>query len=160
MKLIKYPNLSDAETLLARPDDLGVAARRAQVTEILQTVKKDGDTALRSFSAQFDGFAPEKLEVTEAEQTLASELLPEALKAAIRQAYVNIRQFHAQQWEKEQRIETMPGVTCWRKSVAIGRVGLYIPGGTAPLFSTVLMLGVPAQLAGCSEIVASGGSLK
>lgn len=153
MKLIKYPVLSDAETLLARPDDLGVAARRAQVTEILQTVKKDGDTALRSFSAQFDGFAPEKLEVTEAEQTLASELLPEALKAAIRQAYANIRQFHAQQWEKEQRIETMPGVTCWRKSVAIGRVGLYIPGGTAPLFSTVLMLGVPAQLAGCSEIV-------
>jgi len=153
MKLIKYPNLTEAETILARPDDVGVSARREQVAVILHAVQKDGDAALRSFSAQFDGFAPETLEVTEAEMTQAEQQLSEALKLAIRQGYANIRQFHSMQWEKGQRIETMPGVTCWRKSVPIGRVGLYIPGGTAPLFSTVLMLGVPAQLAGCAEVI-------
>jgi len=153
MKLIKYPNLTDAESILARPDDVGVSARREQVAVILHAVQKDGDAALRRFSAQFDGFASEALEVTEAEMIQAELELSEALKLAIRQAYANIRQFHSMQWEQEQRIETMPEVTCWRKSVPIGRVGLYIPGGTAPLFSTVLMLGIPAQLAGCAEVI-------
>lgn len=153
MNIVKYPNLAEFEYLLARPDDLGAVVRREKVAAILQTVRQEGDAALRRFSEQFDGFAAETLEVSTDEMDFAEQMLPSDLKAAIQQAYSNIRQFHAQQWEQERRIETMPGVTCWRKSVAIGRVGLYIPGGTAPLFSTVLMLGIPAQLAGCQEVV-------
>lgn len=153
MKILKYPSLADAESLLARPDDLGEAGRREIVTGILQAVQQEGDTALRRFSAQFDGFAIETFEVSAEEFSFAEQCISSDLKSAMQQAYSNIREFHALQWEKVQRIETMPGVVCWRKSVPIGRVGLYIPGGTAPLFSTVLMLGIPSQLAGCQEVV-------
>lgn len=153
MKLIKYPSLSDVEFLLRRPEDLGASERRIKASAIVAAVRAEGDAALRRFADQFDGFSPKDLEVTAAERAEAAQVLPEELKAAIQQAYANIYQFHVQQWEKEQRTETMPGVVCWRKSVPIGRVGLYIPGGTAPLFSTALMLGIPAQIAGCQEVI-------
>lgn len=153
MKLIQFPNLAASQSLLARPDDLGAPARFEKVSAILKAVRIEGDAAVRRYTAQFDGFAPETLEVSADEMAVAKEALSLGLKSAIRQAYTNIRKFHGQQWEQEQRIETMPGVQCWRKSIPISKVGLYIPGGTAPLFSTVLMLGIPAQLAGCQEIV-------
>ncbi len=153
MNILKYPNLKQSEQLLTRPGDAEAPARREKVAAILSAVRAEGDTALRRFGQQFDGYAPEDLAVSSAEIAEAELLLPVELKAAIRQAYTNIRRFHEQQWEPEKRIETQPGVVCWRKSVPIGKVGLYIPGGTAPLFSTVLMLGVPAQIAGCQEVV-------
>ncbi len=153
MNIVKYPDLAQSEALLARPSDTGAAERREKTAAILAAVRKHGDAALRQFAEQFDGFVPEAWEVSASERTFAEQILPADLKSAIKQAYANICRFHAQQWEHERRIETMPGVLCWRKSVAISRVGLYIPGGTAPLFSTVLMLGIPAQLAGCQEIV-------
>jgi len=153
MNLVTYPNLSNSADLLARPSDASAASRREKTAAIVAAVRNEGDAALQRFATQFDGFAPAVFEVSVAEIALAEQALSLKLKSAIRQAYSNIRLFHAQQWEQAQRIETMPGVLCWRKSVAIGRVGLYIPGGTAPLFSTVLMLGIPAQLAGCQEVV-------
>ena len=153
MKIVKYPDLTQSASLLARPGDPDAATRREKTAAILEAVRMEGDTALRRLGEQYDGFAPEILEVSSEESALAGQNLQSDLKAAIQQAHDNIRKFHETQWEKEQRIETMPGVVCWRKSVAIGRVGLYIPGGTAPLFSTVLMLGIPAQIAGCQEVV-------
>ena len=153
MKLIQFPNLAAAQSLLARPDDLGAPARFEKVSAILKAVRMEGDAAVRRYSAQFDGFIPDNLEVSADEMAVAEKVLSPGLKSAIKQAYTNIRRFHGQQWEQEQRIETMPGVQCWRKSIPISRVGLYIPGGTAPLFSSVLMLGIPAQLAECQEIV-------
>ncbi len=153
MNIVKYPSLANSADLLARPSDTEAAGRREKTAAILAAVRSEGDVALQRFATQFDGFAPATFEVSTAEIALAEQALAQELKSAIRQAYSNILLFHAQQWEQAQRIETMPGVLCWRKSVAIGRVGLYIPGGTAPLFSTVLMLGIPAQLAGCQEVV-------
>lgn len=153
MKFIPYPNLATSQSFLTRPDDLGASARFEKVSAILKTVREEGDVAVRRFSAQFDGFTLENLEVSMEEMAVAEQLISAELKSAIKQAYTNIRKFHGHQWEQEQRIETMPGISCWRKSIPINKVGLYIPGGTAPLFSTVLMLGVPAQLAGCQEIV-------
>ena len=153
MKLVKYPNLDNSADLLARPSDTEASSRREKTAAILAAVREEGDAALQRFSTQFDGFAPINMAVTYAEIEAAEQALSPELKSAIRQAYTNIRVFHTAQWEQTQTIETMPGVSCWRKSVAISRVGLYIPGGTAPLFSTVLMLGIPAQLAGCQEIV-------
>lgn len=153
MKLIQFPNLAAAQSLLARPDDLGAPARFEKVSAMLKAVRIEGDAAVRRYTAQFDGFTPDNLEVSADEMAVAEKVLSPGLKSAIKQAYTNIRKFHGQQWEQEQRIETMPGVQCWRKSIPISRVGLYIPGGTAPLFSSVLMLGIPAQLAECQEIV-------
>lgn len=153
MNIIRYPSLKNQAVLLERPADQEAANRRGKVASIVAAVRLEGDAALRRFSQQFDGFVLESMTVTSEEIDLAEQLIPLELKTAIQQAYQNIRGFHASQWEKSESIETMPGVLCWRKSVPIGRVGLYIPGGTAPLFSTVLMLGVPAQLAGCQEVV-------
>lgn len=152
MHIIQFPDFSKADTLLARPLE-DRTARFDQVSTMLDTVRNEGDVALRRFADQFDGSAPEHLEVSEKEWFAAQNVLDPALQAAIRQAYANIRTFHAGQKEAMLTVETMPGVRCWRKAVPIERVGLYIPGGTAPLFSTVLMLGIPAQLAGCAEIV-------
>jgi len=152
MNIIRYPNLETQSALLERPSDQDAINRREKVADILAAVRREGDVALRRFSEQFDGFAPESMVVSAEEIDLATQQLPVELKTAIQQAYQNIRSFHASQWEKSEGIETMPGVLCWRRSIPIGRVGLYIPGGTAPLFSTVLMLGVPAQLAGCQEL--------
>jgi histidinol dehydrogenase len=152
MQIIRFPDFSNAAILLARPpaDTLG---RQAQVAGMLAAVKAEGDAAVRRFAAQFDGAAPAAFEVPASDFEQAERALPESLKNAIRQAYSNIKTFHATQQEQPQIVETMPGVRCWRKSVPIERIGLYIPGGSAPLFSTVLMLGVPAQIAGCADII-------
>lgn len=151
MKTIRFPDPSTWAALVQRPvvaaDDLD-----AQVRPILDAVRQEGDAALRRFTAQFDGVAPE-LVVGADEIAAAGDVLDDDLKAAIRLAYRNIETFHGAQREAVRRVETMPGVWCWRKSLPIARVGLYIPGGTAPLFSTTLMLGIPARLAGCEEVV-------
>lgn len=112
-----------------------------------------GDAALFKYEEMFDRVSLNSLAVSEAEWDEADSLLSEELKRSIRQAHDNIARFHASQAIQHQKIETMPGVTCWQKSVGIDAVGLYIPGGTAPLFSTVLMLAIPAKIAGCRNIV-------
>lgn len=123
------------------------------VTSILQDVKQNGDAAIKKYAWQFDQVQLDELKVTDAEIQEAVPLVAEDLKAAIEIAKHNIIAFHTAQKEAIQKIETTNGVVCWRKSVGIERVGLYIPGGTAPLFSTLLMLGIPAVLAGCKEII-------
>ncbi|HQV59867.1 MAG TPA: histidinol dehydrogenase, partial [Chitinophagaceae bacterium] len=125
------------------------------VKKILQKVKDKGDKAIRKFSKEFDGASLKRIQVSEKEINTAASLLPEELKQAIQQAKKNIEQFHQSQKEEVKKVETMPGVLCWREAVGIEKVGLYIPGGSAPLFSTVLMLAVPAQIAGCKQIILS-----
>ena len=124
-----------------------------QVRPILNEVKNAGDEALFSFTKKFDDVLLSSLIVSDAEIQDATHQLPDALKNAINQAAKNLQLFHAAQQNAVEKIETMPGVLCWRKSVGIDKVGLYIPGGTAPLFSTVLMLALPAKLAGCKQII-------
>lgn len=153
MNILKYPAPDEIAALLLRPADAQAGARREKVAAMLDAVRTEGDAAVRRFALEFDGFAPRQLAVGEAEWRNADAALTPALKTAIRQAYDNIRLFHDAQAGESQSVETMPGVLCRRKSVPIEKVGLYIPGGTAPLFSTVLMLGVPAQIAGCREAV-------
>ncbi|MBO0931728.1 histidinol dehydrogenase [Fibrella aquatilis] len=154
MQLIPFPARSDWHGLLARPMQ-SLMQIEAVVAPILEQVRTQGDTALIDYAMRFDNvdLSTAGLAVSTDELDAAEASLSDELKAAIRQAYANIRLFHKAQQQPVQKIETMPGVTCWRKSVAIDKVGIYIPGGTAPLFSTVLMLGVPAQLAGCREVV-------
>jgi len=123
------------------------------VANILKEVKEKGDEAVRKFSLQFDKVSPDRVEVSSGEIIEAESLISGELKSAIQQAQRNIEAFHRRQVEASGVVETMPGVKCWRKTVAIEKVGLYIPGGTAPLFSTLLMLGIPARIAGCREIV-------
>lgn len=154
MNIIQYPDWSQSITLLARPAAAGAATRQAAVAQLLADIKTNGDAAIRRLTARFDGIDMEDFAVAPADFSEATAAVSSDLKAAIQQAYRNIYLFHAAQWgEKDVTIETMPGVFCRRKSVSIDRVGLYIPGGTAPLFSTVLMLGIPAQIAGCREVV-------
>ena len=152
MKIIPFPARVDWPTLLARPTQ-DSAEIEEKVAPILHQVKVRGDSALRDFSQQFDHLELAEIAFSQEMLDQAETQLDENLKAAIRQAYQNIRTFHEAQRQPVEKIETMPGVTCWRKSVGIDKVGIYIPGGTAPLFSTVLMLGIPAQLAGCREII-------
>ncbi len=123
------------------------------VTEILNDVKNNGDVAVKKYAAKFDAVILEELKVSKAEIAEAVDFVADDLKAAIEIAKQNIEKFHRSQIEKRQPVETSAGVICWRKSVAIQQIGLYIPGGTAPLFSTLLMLAIPALLAGCKEIV-------
>lgn len=152
MKIIKYPSPSDYQAILTRPvQDMSVIEQR--VIPILEKVKKEGDKALFELALQFDKVTLETLEMDASKVEAASGLLSEELKTAIHAAYQNIYKFHEAQKQAPEKIETTTGVTCWRKSVGIEKVGVYIPGGTAPLFSTVLMLGVPAQIAGCKEVV-------
>ena len=153
MHLLSYPDIAQAAELLARPTDGDAALRREKVAALLDAVRLEGDAAVRRLTAQFDGFLPEQLEFLPAELEAAEGRVPLALQTAIRQAYANLRAFHEVQREELPPVETLPGVLCWRKSLPIERVGLYVPGGSAPLFSTVLMLGVPAQIAGCQEVV-------
>ena len=120
---------------------------------ILSDVKENGDEALIRLTAKFDGTELDSLKVSEQEISKAEAVLSEDLKEAIKLAKQNIEKFHSSQKETVERVETVPGVVCWRKNIGIEKVGLYIPGGSAPLFSTILMLGVPANLAGCKEIV-------
>jgi histidinol dehydrogenase len=152
MKIFINPEKNKWQQLLQRPvfDTTSLAGT---VRGILQDVKLNGDAAVKKNAAQFDGVSLADLKVSETEIEEAITLVDDDLKAAIQVAKNNITKFHRFQKEIIQQIETAPGVLCWRKPVAIEKVGLYIPGGTAPLFSTLLMLGIPAMLAGCKEIV-------
>lgn len=152
MNLHINPPPSQWPAILQRPL-IDTESLEGAVSEVLRNVKARGDEALRIYTERFDGLRLESLQVREAEIEAASATLPEPLKVAIQTAKGNIERFHSLQAETPDPVETMPGVRCWRKSVPIEKVGLYIPGGTAPLFSTVLMLAVPARLAGCREIV-------
>src|SRR3989338_125300 len=148
MKLLINPSAEMLTEALKRPKLEGVQLEET-VRAVFQQVEQNGDQALRMFTEQFDGVKLDTLKVSDAEIIEAENSLPETLKNAIQMAARNIEQFHTSQQESEQMIETTPGVTCWRKSVPVQSVGLYVPGGTAPLFSTVLMLGIPAKIAAC-----------
>ncbi len=152
MKTYKKPNKEQWEELIKRP-----VINQQQLTEavnsIINDVKQNGDKALIKYASLFDGVDLANLEVSTQEIEQAIKQTPQVLKEAINVAYNNIATFHKAQQFQEEVIETTPGVKCWRKPVAIEKVGLYIPGGSAPLFSTILMLGVPAQIAGCNEVV-------
>lgn len=152
MKIYNNPNSQTWSSILARPT-MDTQSLNSTVSDILQKVKKEGDVALQFFNKKFDQVELENIEVTEEEIAEAKNQLDPKLKKAIQTAYQNITKFHAAQKTETLEVETMPGVKCWQKSVAIEKVGLYIPGGTAPLFSTILMLGIPAKVAGCNEIV-------
>jgi histidinol dehydrogenase len=152
MKTYKNPNQKKWAELIKRPV-INQLQLSKTVEEIVQDVSDNGDEALFKYTQRFDGVTLSKLEVREKEIENSIAQTPQSLKAAINIAYNNIKAFHMAQQSSEATVETMPGVRCWRKSVAIEKVGLYIPGGTAPLFSTILMLGIPAQIAGCKEIV-------
>jgi histidinol dehydrogenase len=152
MKIIKYPNPLELSQILKRPS-FDSAALEKTVAEILLDVKENGDLAVKKYNEKFDGAALENPLVSGAEIDAAENNISSELKAAINLAKNNIEKFHRAQVEEIKYIETMPGVKCWRQSVAIQKVGLYIPGGLAPLFSTILMLGIPAKIAGCGEII-------
>ena len=151
MRILEYPTSAEIQEAIRRPE-LSQQNLQEIVKSVFDDVQSEGDDALFRYTAKFDKVELESLEVTQTEFEEAALLLSEELKRAITQASKNISVFHANQFEEAKVVETMPGVRCWRKSVPIERVGLYIPGGTAPLFSTVLMLGIPASIAGCKEI--------
>lgn len=148
----KNPDLLQWPGLLERPQ-LNVAELQATIRNVFEAVQQDGDSALSAFTQQFDDVELTDFQVSKSEMAAAQNLVRPSLKSAMGIAAENIRRFHARQQTEREEIETMPGVTCWREQRAIESVGLYIPGGTAPLFSTVLMLGIPAQLAGCKQVV-------
>ena len=152
MNHIEYPKKSDWESLLKRPV-FDTKSLEDRVVPILQQVKEKGDEVLKKFTLEFDKINIENLSVSDEEILEAEKLVSDELKKAIDIARINIEKFHLAQREEIKKMETSKGVICWRKSVPISKVGLYIPGGTAPLFSTILMLGVPANIAGCEEIV-------
>ncbi|MBP3552465.1 MAG: histidinol dehydrogenase [Bacteroidaceae bacterium] len=152
MKIIEYPAKESWSQLLKRPA-LDVEALRGTVNEVLQQVRTQGDRAVLEYEEKFDKVKLDSLAVTPEEMEEAVRLIDADLKAAIELAHTNIEKFHTAQRFEGKPVETRPGVTCWQKAVAIEKVGLYIPGGTAPLFSTVLMLATPARIAGCGEIV-------
>lgn len=152
MNVYKYPSKESLQKLLRRPAmDYGLLEEK--IVPVFQQVKKNGDKALRKFTAEFDKVDLDYFEVTEQEKYFALNQIDSGLFDAIKLAAENITAFHRKQIVPVEKIETMPGVVCWRKNVAIEKVGLYIPGGTAPLFSTVLMLSIPAVLAKCKEII-------
>jgi histidinol dehydrogenase len=152
MNTLVYPTSSELTVALKRPE-LNSVNLESLVKEVFEQVKSNGDRAIVDFVKQFDQLELKDIKVSEQEIQEANENISAELKQAIETAAENIRVFHSVQQEKIQTIETMPGVTCWRKSVGIEKVGLYIPGGTAPLFSTVLMLGIPANIAGCKQVI-------
>ena len=152
MQIVKHPKKTEWPKLLQRPV-MDSSSLEASVKNILYEVKNGGDEALKRFTTIFDKVSVPELQVSEAAITSALALVSNELKEAIQLAKKNIETFHANQTTTAAKIETIPGVVCWRKAVAIEKVGLYIPGGTAPLFSTILMLAIPAQIAGCKEII-------
>ena len=152
MRIIKYPKREQWAEIIERPR-LDLSQLNATVASVLADVKQRGDEAVKEYEAKFDKVALTSLAVTEQEMDEAESLISNDLKDAIILAHHNIKVFHISQRFVGHKIKTQEGVTCWQKSVAIERVGLYIPGGTAPLFSTVLMLATPAKIAGCKEIV-------
>ena len=152
MKVIEYPERKQWDELLKRPV-METEGLFDTVRGIIAKVRSEGDKAVMAYEKMFDKVELETLGVTEAEMDEAEALVPEDLKNAISLAKENIATFHASQQFVGKKIETRPGVICWQQAVGIEKVGLYIPGGTAPLFSTVLMLAVPAKIAGCREII-------
>lgn len=152
MILITNPDKNQWANLLKRPT-LDTESLFDTVKAIIERVKTEGDRAVLDYEAQFDKVSLSSLSVSAQEMDEAETLVSDELKAAIRLSAQNIETFHAAQRFNGAKVETQPGVTCWQKAVAIEKVGLYIPGGTAPLFSTVLMLALPARIAGCREIV-------
>ena len=152
MQLIKYPSVETWAAILSRPV-IDNKLLLKQVGKIVEDVKVKGDDALKKYVKKFDGVSLRNLIVDQKEFKKAESKISIILKLAIDQAFENILQFHLTQKEEIKEVETMPGVRCWRKSIPIERVGFYIPGGTAPLFSTVLMLGVPAMVAGNNEVI-------
>ena len=152
MNIITYPERSQWNDLLRRPT-LNTATLRETVLEVLERVRTEGDKAVIEYEEKFDHVHLDSLTVSEEEFAEAEKAVSIELKAAIMLAFNNIKKFHEAQKFESKPVNTLPGVTCWQKAVAIEKVGLYVPGGTAPLFSTVLMLATPAQIAGCKEIV-------
>ena len=152
MNCYRYPSEREWSELLKRPAKES-GSLNATVQAVLDDIKQRGDEAVREYEARFDHVTLHELQVSEAEMEAAENEVDESLKEAILHAHRNIHAFHAAQRFTGERVEVEPGVTCWQKSIAIEKVGLYIPGGTAPLFSTVLMLAVPAKIAGCRDIV-------
>ena len=152
MKIVKYPERSDWQRLLERPY-IDVSKLNGTVADILDDVRKNGDDAVRRYEAKFDGVSLASLAVTEEELDSVVNEVSGELKSAIELAHSNIEKFHMSQRMTVHKVETAPGVCCWQKGVAIQKIGLYIPGGTAPLFSTVLMLATPAKIAGCEDII-------
>ena len=152
MNIIRYPARSEWKNLLSRPT-LNTATLRDTVLQVLGDIRVKGDKAVIEYEEKFDKVKLSSLEVTEEEFAEAEKATDSTLKEAIGKALENICKFHASQKFEGQKVTTSTGVTCWQKAVAIEKVGLYIPGGTAPLFSTVLMLAAPAKIAGCKEIV-------
>ena len=152
MKVFKYPDRHIWKEIIERPH-LDVSQLQATVSAVLQDVKANGDEAVKRYEEKFDHVSLNQLAVTTAEMDEAEQMVSPELHDALVLAHANIARFHEAQKFEGQKIETTKGVTCWQKSVPIEKVGLYIPGGTAPLFSTVLMLATPAKIAGCKEIV-------
>lgn len=152
MNIIKYPTQKDYPSICERPH-LNVRELNTIVTGVLDDIKKRGDRAIIDYEERFDHVRLSTLTISDDEINEAWENIDRSLRDAILLAHDNIRIFHESQKFKRQKVQTAEGVTCWQKSVPIQRVGLYIPGGTAPLFSTVLMLATPAKIAGCEEIV-------
>lgn len=152
MNIIKYPSQEQIKQIIERPH-LDVSQLNATVASVLADVKENGDKAVIAYEEKFDHVQLSSIAVTEAEIDEAETLVSKELKDALILAHANIAKFHESQKFESVKVETAPGVVCWQKSVAIEKVGLYIPGGTAPLFSTVLMLATPAKIAGCKEIV-------
>lgn len=152
MKVIEYPEREEWKNILTRPA-MDVEKLRNTVSTVLNKIRTEGDAAVKEYELAFDKILLNTLAVSKEEMQEAEMLVDEKLKSAIELAHENIACFHAAQRFEGKQIEVQPGVTCWQKAVAIEKVGLYIPGGTAPLFSTVLMLATPAKIAGCKEIV-------
>lgn len=152
MRIVENPIKKEWPSLLQRPS-FDANSLLPKVQEVLDTVREKGDEAVKSYTLSFDQVELTSCTINMEQINQIAATLNSSVKKAIDVAFVNIEKFHQTQFQKVEKIETMPGVWCWRKSVGIEKVGIYIPGGTAPLFSTVLMLGIPAKLAGCKEIV-------
>lgn len=152
MEIYKYPQREQWNDIFRRPSAQPSEVETV-VRKIIKKVRSDGDKAIRKYAKEFHQLKLKKLEVTESEKASAADEISKELRTAIEQASKNIETFHLTQRTEVIKVQILPGITCWRKSVPIDRIGFYIPGGSAPLFSTVLMLGIPARLAGCKEIV-------
>jgi histidinol dehydrogenase len=159
IKVIQHPDRKDWPEIIKRPVFENASLEKV-VKKILEKVRIKGDKAVSKYTKEFNGVKLKKLIVSEKEIKAAENLLSQELKNAIQQAKTNIEKFHRSQIEEIKVVETMPGINCWRKSVGIEKVGIYIPGGSAPLFSTVLMLAIPAVIAGCKEIILCTPPLK
>lgn len=152
MNIIKYPAPSDWASIVARPH-IDMTHLNDTVSKVIDEIRQGGDAAVKKYEKEFDHVELDSLLVSKDEMRAAQKHIPADLRDAMQLAHENIRKFHAAQQFNEIKVETAPGVVCWQKAIPIERVGLYIPGGTAPLFSTVLMLATPAKIAGCKHII-------